>query len=156
MSEPSFTEEQSTAQQLAATDQSSHETNDGSSKKNAPPEYTFPSPFDWTEREPVTLVELRMRALCGMIVAKPRWWEKITDDALVAKWRAEMIITDAQLDWVFAHLKWAASQVDTTTGIHATSVHGVYQSYSLIPTELRALLLSGVAVLEYIPDEQKD
>ena len=35
-------------------------------------------------------------------------------------------------------------------------MHGVYQSYSLIPPDLKASLQSGVAVLECVPDEQKD
>ena len=115
--------------------------------------YKFPSPFDWNVRDVVTLHELRMRAFVAKVLEKPRWWEKIGDDALAAKWRAEMVeldhvtcekewkkinyddpdydwdqprtkkwprevITDAQLDWVFAYLKWAVSQVDEKTGIH--------------------------------------
>lgn len=108
----------------------------------------FPSPFDFNPREPLTLVELRMRSLSGMIRQKPRWWEKVQDGALVAKWRAEMVehdrvarekewdrnredfyapkrwprdaLTDAQLDYVFAELKHVASARDELTGIHVS------------------------------------
>ncbi|RDX42394.1 hypothetical protein OH76DRAFT_1448432 [Lentinus brumalis] len=157
----------------------------GTNERNDHP--TFPSPFDFHAREPVTLVELRMRTLSGMIRHKPRWWEKVLDDQLVAKWRAEMVeyddaritraeewdedededyegrtswprdaLTDAQLDYIFAELKYVARERDEKTGIHATSVPGVYQSASLIPVDLRTALVRGVAVLEDVPEEEKD
>ncbi len=108
----------------------------GSSEQKGRP--TFPSPFDFNVREPVTLVELRMRKLSGMIRQKSRWWEKVLDDALVAKWRAEMVeyddfaraeeggedswpgnaLTDAQLDYIFAELKYVAGERDDKDGIH--------------------------------------
>lgn len=50
----------------------------------------FPTPFDWNVREPVTLHELRMRKLVVMVQEKPRWWEKVFDDALVSRWKREM------------------------------------------------------------------
>ena len=122
----------------------------------------FPSPYIFHRRDPLTLVE---RSLLGLIRQKPRWWEKVQDEALVAKWRAEMVeldriacaqewkpialrpeehgwfdedencwydpprnkrwpsknVTDAQLDYVFAELRWAASQVEHNTGIHVSS-----------------------------------
>ncbi|TFK85153.1 hypothetical protein K466DRAFT_588338 [Polyporus arcularius HHB13444] len=37
---------------------------------------TFPSPFEFNARDPLTLVELRMHNLSGMIRQKARWWEK--------------------------------------------------------------------------------
>ena len=131
----------------------------------------FPSAFDWELGTPITLVELRMRQLSGRIQAKPRWWEKVYDDAIVAKWRTEIVeqdralvetlwggeerfndeiernrdadsadedsedgrdgqtlpagpkkwprdpITDAQLDYIFAALRHAASERDSESGI---------------------------------------
>ena len=50
----------------------------------------FPTPFDWNVRDPVTLHELRMRKFVAMVQEKPRWWEKVFDDALVSKWKQEM------------------------------------------------------------------
>ncbi|TFK85149.1 hypothetical protein K466DRAFT_552529 [Polyporus arcularius HHB13444] len=146
----------------------------GSTEQKGRP--TFPSPFDFNVREPVTLVELRMRKLSGMIRQKSRWWEKILDDALVAKWRAEMVeyddvaraeeggedswpgnaLTDAQLDYIFAELKYVAGERDDKDGIHATSVPGVYQSASLISPDLRSDLVRGIAVLEDVPEEERD
>ncbi|KAI0643491.1 hypothetical protein C8Q79DRAFT_915558 [Trametes meyenii] len=126
-----------------------------------------------------------MRKFSGSIRAKPDWWEKVQDAALVAKWRAEMVeqdraavekfwggdqafdydtkkrwprdpITDAQLNYVFDQLKYEAGQRDPVTGIFATTIPGVYESRSLIPADLKSALVSGVAVLESVPDDQKD
>ncbi|KAI0742054.1 hypothetical protein C8Q80DRAFT_1109616 [Daedaleopsis nitida] len=132
-----------------------------------------------------------MMKLSTMVRAKPGWWEKVHDDKLVAKWRAEMIeldrtaiyknwddshkeqedydenepttknwpiqpITVAQLDYVFDELRYAASQRDEATGIHAAPVHAVYQSMSLIPAEVKTSLVRGVATLESVPDDEKD
>ena len=57
--------------------------------------HEFPTPFDWNVRECVTLHELRMRGFAAMIMEKPRWWEKVFDDTLVAKWKEEMRELDA-------------------------------------------------------------
>ncbi len=105
---------------------------------------SFPSPFVFIPREPVTLVELRMRRFAGLVRAKSDWWKKVQDAGLVAKWRAEIVeqdratveqfwgyhgryefgsgekqwprdpITDAQLDYIFDQLKYEAGQLDTT------------------------------------------
>ncbi|RPD53860.1 hypothetical protein L226DRAFT_472741 [Lentinus tigrinus ALCF2SS1-7] len=192
------------------------------SQKDSP---TFPSPFEFHVRDPITLVELRMRKLSGMVRQKPRWWEKVHDNALVAKWRAEMVeydrvarenaweietdwgsdedeedegededdeddkedqdneddeedkdkddkddeeydrygpksrrnaLTDAQLDYIFAELKYVAGQRDERTGIYATTIPGVYQSASLVPAELKRALVEGVALLEDVPEDEKD
>ncbi len=107
----------------------------------------FPSPFVFDRREPITLVELRMRRFSGKIRAKPNWWNKVNDTAIVAKWRQEIVdqdrqlvdelwggeqyfkdgdgekqwprepITAAQIDYVFAELEHVASQRDPETGI---------------------------------------
>ena len=47
----------------------------------------FPSPFTFKEREPTTLVELRMRLFSSKIRSKPDWWDKVNDAAIAQKWR---------------------------------------------------------------------
>ncbi|KAI0704792.1 hypothetical protein C8Q76DRAFT_861189 [Earliella scabrosa] len=75
----------------------------------------FPSPYIFHRRDPLTLVELRMRSLSGLIRQKPRWWEKVQDEALVAKWRAEMV----ELDRIaFRHP--GASKLNTESWISCT------------------------------------
>ncbi|EIW52510.1 uncharacterized protein TRAVEDRAFT_134541 [Trametes versicolor FP-101664 SS1] len=125
-------------------------------------EQSFPSPFVFIPREPVTLVELRMRRFAGLIRAKPEWWKKVQDAALVVKWRAEMKqwprdpITDAQLDYIFDQLKYEARLDTTAQGIFATMVPYVYESRSLIPAEAKSALLSLVSVLEDVPKSKQD
>ena len=65
--------------------------------RQATPRTEFPSPFDFRNREPVTLVELRMRFYSGKIRAKPLWWEKVRDEGIVAKWRAEIVENDGEM-----------------------------------------------------------
>ncbi|CDO73346.1 hypothetical protein BN946_scf185008.g109 [Trametes cinnabarina] len=149
-------------------------------------EYTFPSPFEFQEREPVSLVELRMRRFSYLIRSKPDWWTKVHDPEIVAKWRQEMIhedaevveelwggekrfehgngqklwprdpISDAQLDYIFDELKYEASRRDEATGIYATSIPAVYETRSLIPGHLKEQLIKAAAVLEDVPEEEKD
>ena len=107
----------------------------------------FPSPFTFESREPVTLVELRMRSFSGRIRSKPDWWEKVNNSAIVTKWREEIVeqdrtlvdklwggeerfvcedgskkwprdpITQAQVDYIIDELKFEATQRDPETGI---------------------------------------
>ncbi|RPD53854.1 hypothetical protein L226DRAFT_548383 [Lentinus tigrinus ALCF2SS1-7] len=142
----------------------------------------FPSPFRFQERDPCTLIELRMRYLSGKIRAKPNWWEKINDATLVSKWRQEMVdqdraaiekvwgleeestlkhwprdlVTDTQLDYIFDELRYVASRRDEATGIYAASIPNVYETRSLIPADLKSSLLRGVSMLESVSDEEKD
>ncbi|TBU22544.1 hypothetical protein BD311DRAFT_770246 [Dichomitus squalens] len=146
----------------------------------------FPSPFETNNRTPITLVELRMRRFSGTVRSKPDWWRKIHDDEIVMKWRREMIehdtvmvdkfwggdkyydsgtgekqwprekISDVQLSYIFDELRYEASQYDKGTGIFATAIHQVYESRSLIPDDLKRLLLRGVVALENVPEEEKD
>ena len=111
----------------------------------------FPSAFDWELGTPITLVELRMRRYSGKIRQKPRWWGKVLDEALVQKWREEMAahdrgmvdelwggqerydhgdgrkkwprdpITEAQMDFIFAELRYEAGRMDAETGTYVSA-----------------------------------
>ncbi|TBU41391.1 hypothetical protein BD309DRAFT_965334 [Dichomitus squalens] len=149
-------------------------------------ELEFTSPFDTIIRNPLTLIELRMRWFSGKIRAKPNWWKKVYDDEIVKKWRKEMIehdtamverfwggdeywkrgdgekqwprdkITEVQLNYLLDELRYDASRYDDQTGIFATAIHKVYESRSLMPADVKASLAQGVSALEDIPDEEKD
>ena len=58
----------------------------------------FLSPFAFNGFLPTTLVETRMRFYSTTIRAKPRWWDKVRDPEIVARWRAESITHDAEAD----------------------------------------------------------
>ncbi|KDQ59194.1 hypothetical protein JAAARDRAFT_33923 [Jaapia argillacea MUCL 33604] len=65
-------------------------------------------------------------------------------------------LNEAQLDYVFDNLRWLAEQRDANTGIQATGINKVYQSFELIPSNLKAALIRGASVLESVPDAEKD
>ena len=50
--------------------------------------------MDFSDFSPVTLVELRMRRYSRTIRAKRRWWEKIRNPDIIAKWRQEIVAHD--------------------------------------------------------------
>ncbi|KAI0779945.1 hypothetical protein C8Q74DRAFT_1367753 [Fomes fomentarius] len=156
------------------------------SLRQSTPRVEFTSPFLIGKHEPITLVELRMWQFSGKIRSKPAWWEKINDPTIVAKWREEIVehdralvdkmwggedrfkpgdgekkwprdpITDAQINYIFAELEYAASQRDQDTGIFATAIGKIHESRSLISAELRADLVKGVATLEDVPADEND
>ncbi|KAI0657024.1 hypothetical protein C8Q70DRAFT_1056268 [Cubamyces menziesii] len=83
-----------------------HSSDTGSSIPQPKDKLEFRSPFEFQERLPLTLVELRMRRFSGKIRQKPRWWEKVQDDALVEKWRKEMITED----WKLVESLWGGKE----------------------------------------------
>lgn len=113
---------------------------------------SFPSPFTFILNNPVPLVELRLRRFARTIRDKPRWWEKVHDFEIAARWKHEIIehdramverlwggekrfyagkgekqwpretITDAQLQYLFDELRYLASQRDEETGTLVSKV----------------------------------
>ncbi|EMD35985.1 hypothetical protein CERSUDRAFT_124535 [Gelatoporia subvermispora B] len=75
--------------------------------------------------------------------------------AYIKHWPRDRV-TDAQLDWVFGFLRWAASERDPETGIEMTGIRNVYRSNALIPAELKDQLIDAVSLLEDRPEEEKD
>ncbi|TBU59743.1 hypothetical protein BD310DRAFT_905697 [Dichomitus squalens] len=149
-------------------------------------ELEFRSPFEAITRDPLTLIELRMRWFSGKIRAKPTWWKKVYDEEIVTKWCKEIIehdaamverfwsgdeywktgrgekqwprdkITNVQLNYLFDELRYDASRYDDETGIFATAIHKVHESRCLIPADVKISLVQGVSSLEDVPDEEKD
>ncbi|MGW2473249.1 DUF4246 domain-containing protein [Streptomyces sp. NPDC001665] len=123
----------------------------------------FPLPFHSSRARgvaaPRTLRELEMIACSAHLRAKPGWFEKAHDTAIAAKWTREAIdqgLTEAQARHVLAELAYYARLRDARTGIEVSAVDGVWQSDTLIDTELRSRLREAVRVLEEVPEEQKD
>ncbi|PIL34617.1 hypothetical protein GSI_03396 [Ganoderma sinense ZZ0214-1] len=146
----------------------------------------FPSPFEFAKRQPITLVELRMRQFSGKVRQKVGWWKKVFDTTIASKWRNEMIeqdrvfveklwggeerfragngekkwprdrITAAQLDYIFDELRYDASQFVPGVGIYPSAVPMVHESVCLVPPTLRSALLADVSKLETVPEDEKD
>ncbi|KDQ58603.1 hypothetical protein JAAARDRAFT_206488 [Jaapia argillacea MUCL 33604] len=65
-------------------------------------------------------------------------------------------VTEAQLAYIFDELKWMAGQRDARLGIESAGVPKVYCSHTLVPFELKEALIQGGALLEDVPEDQKD
>ncbi|MFF4263472.1 DUF4246 domain-containing protein [Streptomyces virginiae] len=123
----------------------------------------FPLPFQ-TSRSlafatPRTLRELQMMQCSAHIRAKPRWFEKMNDAAVVARWTQEAVaqgLTEAQVRYVLAELAHYAALRDERTGIEVSAADGVWHSDTLIEDELRNRLREAVRVLEQVPEAEQD
>ncbi|NUS45253.1 MAG: DUF4246 domain-containing protein [Mycobacteriaceae bacterium] len=123
----------------------------------------FPLPFLESYRVPVapmrTLRELQMMQASAHIRAKPKWFAKMRDAEIVARWSGEAAaqgLTEAQIRYVLAELAYYAELRDERTGIEVSAVDGVWQSDSLVDADLRARLGEAVRVLEDVPAAERD
>ncbi|KAI0646676.1 hypothetical protein C8Q79DRAFT_1051114 [Trametes meyenii] len=146
----------------------------------------FPSPFTFINNSPTPLLEFRLRHFSHAIRQKSRWWEKLGNAEIVVSWTREFVehdrkmveefwggekrlnagagekqwprdpITEAQLRYLFDELRYLASQRDGATGIMNTVIPLVYESSSLIPPHLKAVIRSAAEALEDVPGDEKD
>ncbi|WP_129308862.1 DUF4246 domain-containing protein [Streptomyces sp. L2] len=123
----------------------------------------FPLPFQASRSisfaKPRTLRELEMMQCSALIRSKPRWFEKMNDAEIVARWTREAVaqgLTEAQVRYVLAELHHYAALRDAGTGIEVSAVDGVWQSDTLIDDQLRSRLREAVRVLEQVPEAEQD
>ncbi|KAI8971296.1 hypothetical protein BD414DRAFT_525426 [Trametes punicea] len=146
----------------------------------------FPSPFTFILNNPVPLVELRLRRFAREIRDKSRWWEKVHEADIVARWTREIVehdramveqywggekryiegcgekqwprdpITDAQLRYLFDELRYIASQRDEVYGIWNTTIPMVYESSELIPSTLKVSIRTLAEILEDVSEDERD
>ncbi|KAG8898703.1 hypothetical protein FRC01_010803 [Tulasnella sp. 417] len=129
-------------------------------------------PFPFTEFESynedgdtaLTLVDLRMIELSYALRSKPSWWTKIKDPAIRSKWKTEAleheisggVLKDAEIEWVLDELEDYVLMRDEATGIQPACHVRVWESDELVSQDLRSKLKLAAAVLENVPDEEKD
>ncbi|WP_282702215.1 DUF4246 domain-containing protein [Streptomyces sp. CC219B] len=123
----------------------------------------FPLPFQASPSLPFatprTLRELQMMQCSAHIRAKPRWFDKLKDADIVARWTREAVdqgLTEAQVRYVMAELTHYAALRDGRTGIEVSAVDGVWQSDTLIDDGLGSRLREAVRVLEEVPEAEQD
>ncbi|MGA5515488.1 DUF4246 domain-containing protein [Streptomyces pseudogriseolus] len=123
----------------------------------------FPLPFlasrSSTSAVPRTLREIEMMQCSAQLRAKPRWFEKMRDAGIVARWTEEAVaqgLTEAQVRYVLDELAHYAALRDERTGAEVSAVDGVWQSDTLVDDGLRARLREAVRVLEEVPEEERD
>ncbi|KAF8146493.1 hypothetical protein K438DRAFT_1734716 [Mycena galopus ATCC 62051] len=143
------------------------------------PSWSFPSPFiPWavvTESreevcwgpQPRTLAELRMYGLSWAIRSKPEWQRKISDPAIVEKWRKEALdqqeslkvekrLTPNMINYVLSELAGYARLSDSKTGIECGPFDAIWYSDRLVSNEVSDRLRTAVSQLEDVPDDSKD
>ncbi|MFG1805176.1 DUF4246 domain-containing protein [Streptomyces sp. NPDC049040] len=123
----------------------------------------FPLPFHASRSlsfaAPRTLRELQMMRCSAHIRAKPRWFDKMKDAGIVARWTREAVgqgLTQAQVRYVLAELAYYAALRDERTGIEVSAVDGVWQSDTLVDDTLGARLREAVRALEEVPEAERD
>ncbi|KAL1955478.1 hypothetical protein VTO42DRAFT_8504 [Malbranchea cinnamomea] len=122
----------------------------------------FPNALDgqW-ERPPTSLRELTMMKVMDSITDKPNWNQKVFDEAIAAKWRAELLendsldISEEMFDFMDKELKYKAKVFEKTGAVVAYDT-GVVKSDSVIPESLKLELRAAAAKLEDVPEKQKD
>jgi hypothetical protein len=100
-----------------------------------------------------------MMQCSSAIREKPRWFEKMDDADIVARWTQEAIaqgLTEAQIHYVLAELRHYAALRDGQTGIEVSAVDGVWQSDRLVDEKLSSRLREAVRALEEVPEAEKD
>ncbi|KAJ5987197.1 hypothetical protein N7451_011562 [Penicillium sp. IBT 35674x] len=104
--------------------------------------------------------EILMMRVMNAITDKPEWNRKVFNEEITAKWRDEVSssgedISSAMMDYIVKELQWKANLSKTDEFITVFDI-GVVKSDTAIPEELRKALVDEVALLENIPDDQKD
>ncbi|KAG8925471.1 hypothetical protein FRC02_009635 [Tulasnella sp. 418] len=105
-----------------------------------------------------------MSILSASLRSKPSWWIKYRDPSIRSKWKSEALeqvvlegkLNEAEVDYVLAELEGYELLRDENTGAEVACFERIWQSDSLVPIDLRQLLVTEIAKLEDIPDEKKD
>ncbi|KAF8062261.1 hypothetical protein FPV67DRAFT_1672738 [Lyophyllum atratum] len=102
-----------------------------------------------------------MLRLMNQITDKPHWHQKIFDEEIVSKWKAEALssdgidITEKMVEWCMAELQEKA-EVFKKTGAVSVYNGDVVKSDVAIPESLKIALKEGVASLENVPGHKAD
>ncbi|KAJ6466047.1 hypothetical protein C8R47DRAFT_1154290 [Mycena vitilis] len=113
------------------------------------------------------LAELRMYALSWAIRSKPEWQRKITDSAIMEKWRKEALdqkgslrieeqMTATMVNYVLTELPGYARLSEPLSGIECGPFDAIWYSDRLISNQVSDRLRAAVADLENVPEHLKD
>ncbi|KAH8073337.1 DUF4246-containing protein [Aureococcus anophagefferens] len=97
-------------------------------------------------------LELRLRALSAEMRAKPEWWVKVGDEAIVGRWRAEAAAyAPLEFDWALGEARWLAARAAAAPLARPSPAAGAFETESAVDGDLEAALLDGVAALRREP-----
>jgi hypothetical protein len=124
---------------------------------------------DWAANT-LTIREISMLWFMNQITDKPDWNKKVFDEEIVDKWRAELValeqadsalieagFSDAMFHWCVQELRDKA-KIFERNGMVAIfdAAACAVKSDSIVPDELKGALREAVALLENVPDREKD
>lgn len=108
----------------------------------------------------LTVREYTMMDIMARITDKTDRERKVSDDAIVMKWKTEILdvpgrdVSEAMIDWCIAEVRYKVKEYKEY-GI-VEGLDGVFKSDIIIPEELRVALKDAAAPLEDVPEKQKD
>ncbi|KAJ1718956.1 hypothetical protein LPJ61_006417, partial [Coemansia biformis] len=106
-----------------------------------------------------TRSEKRMRLMSGAIRAKPDWLDKLNNPEIRARWTREakaQELTEQEIDFVFDELAYYATLHQPGSSLRLSAVEQVWVSDSLIDEATTAELKRYAAILENVPERDKD
>ncbi|KAJ2081079.1 hypothetical protein H4R24_002605 [Coemansia sp. RSA 988] len=106
-----------------------------------------------------TLSEKRIRLMSGAIRAKPDWIPKMGNVVIRRRWvreAREQGLTEAEIDYVFDELAYYVTLHVPGSGIMLSAVEKVWVSDTLINDATAQELKRYAAILEDVPDKDKD
>ncbi|KAJ2161259.1 hypothetical protein GGF46_001601 [Coemansia sp. RSA 552] len=106
-----------------------------------------------------TRSEKRIRAMSGAIRNKSEWIRKMGDQEIRLRWAQEAKeqgLTEREIDYVFDELAFYADLHQPGSGIMLSAVEQVWQSDSLIDADLAEKLKQYAAILEDVPEKDRD
>ncbi|KAJ1960083.1 hypothetical protein GGI12_003993 [Dipsacomyces acuminosporus] len=112
-----------------------------------------------TSTELKTRSEKRIVQMSSAIRNKPQWFEKMNDKEIRQRWTNEakaQNLTDKEIDYVFDELAYYASLRVPGSGVELSGVEGVWISDSLVDKETLKELKDYAAILENVPEKNKD
>ncbi|KAG8929345.1 hypothetical protein FRC01_004462 [Tulasnella sp. 417] len=114
--------------------------------------------------ETFELVDLRMIELSYSLRSKPSWWVHIKNPSVRSSWKAEALeqeirgekLKEAEIEWVLDELEDYAKMRDEATATQPSCHVRIWESDGLISEDLKSRLMRAGAILENVPDEEKD
>ncbi|KAJ2099456.1 hypothetical protein GGI09_002780 [Coemansia sp. S100] len=106
-----------------------------------------------------TIYERRMRLMSSAIRSKPDWMDALNSKEACLSWAVEAKakeLTDVEFCYVLDELHYYKSLASPDSNIRLGAADGVWISDTLVDAETTEKLKEYVAILENIPDYQKD
>ncbi|KAJ2860065.1 hypothetical protein GGH94_005741 [Coemansia aciculifera] len=106
-----------------------------------------------------TIYERRLRLMSSSIRSRPDWIENLNDSDACADWAAEakaQKLTDLEFRYVLDELAYYSSLHFPNSDLRLSAADGAWFSDTLIDAEPTKKLRDYAAVLESVPDRQKD